>query len=122
MPRFIVNGSWVELGAMLQPPQIVELLEGAVLPSLDMLRAWEEEGRVSGGVFVGEREATFVLDADSAESASLMLSELPFWGMMKWNVRPIHSFGVAAERERAGMARFQEAGGSTIWRGRRSRR
>ena len=122
MPRFIVNASWIELGAMLQPPQIVELLEGAVLPSLDMLQAWEEEGRVSGGVFVGEREATFVLDADSAESASMMLSELPFWGMMSWNVRPIHSFGVAVEREQAGMARLQEADGGMGWRGRLGRR
>jgi hypothetical protein len=107
MAQFLVNGTWVELGALLSPAQVVEILEGPVIPSLQMFVQWEQEGRIHGGVFVGERETTFVLDASSAEEAGQLLSTLPFWGMMKWHVRPLQSFRSCVERETAGLERFR---------------
>src|SRR5437870_3967617 len=99
--KYLVNGAWVELGALLTPEQVVGLLEQAVIPSLEMFAQWEEQGKIQGGVFAGERETTFILEAASSEEVGRLLTSLPFWAMMKWNVRPLQSMRSAADRERA---------------------
>lgn len=111
--QFLVDGAWIELGAMLAPEQVAALLEQYVIPSLEMFVRWEEEGRIKGGVFAGERETTFVLEAASSEEVGQLLTSLPFWGMMKWHVRPLQSMRSCVERERAGLERLRAmAGGS----------
>src|SRR5258707_1100500 len=81
---YLVSGTWVEVGALATPEQVGQFLEQAVIPSLEMFARWEEEGRIAGGVFAGERETAFVLNAGSAEEVGQLLTSLPFWGMMKW--------------------------------------
>src|SRR5690349_1048599 len=102
---FLVNGSWVELGALLTPDQIVSLLEQTVILSLEMFARWEEEGKITGGVFPGERETTFVMQAATAEEVGELLASLPFWGMMKWHVRPLQSMRSTIAREQGTLQR-----------------
>jgi hypothetical protein len=102
-----VSGTWVELGAMLTPEQVAHLLEQAVLPSLETLAQWEEQGKIHGGVFAGERETAFVLNAASSEEVGQLLTSLPFWALMKWHVRPLQSMRSAIERERASLERLK---------------
>lgn len=104
---YLVNGSWTELGALLTPDQVRALLEETVLPSLEMLVRWGEEGRLHGGVFAGERETAFILVAHSAEEVGQLLTSLPFWGMMKWHVRPLQSMRSALAREQASLERLR---------------
>ncbi len=107
---YLVNGAWVELGAQLHPEQVRSLLESAVLPSLEMLKGWEQEGKIQGGILAGERETTFILHAGSAEEVGELLPSLPFWGMMKWDVRPLQSFASTVTREQALMTRIGSQG------------
>jgi hypothetical protein len=90
----------VEVGALATPEQVVQFLEQAVIPSLEIFAQWEAEGKIAGGVFAGERETAFVLNAGSAEEVGQLLTSLPFWGMMKWQVRPLQSMRSTVERER----------------------
>lgn len=98
---YLVTGEFVEVGAMLPPEQLAGIIEQAALPSLEMLAQWEEEGKGKGGVFAGERTGVFVLEAASSEEVGQLLASLPFWGLLKWHVRPLQSFRSALERDRA---------------------
>jgi hypothetical protein len=98
--KFLVTGAWVELGALLSPEQVISLLEQNVLPSLEMFSQWEEQGKIAGGVFAGEREVACVLEAASSEEVGQLLGSLPFWAMMKWHVRPLQSMRSTVDRER----------------------
>jgi muconolactone delta-isomerase len=105
--KFLVTGVWVELGAAMGPEQLLPVLEQAVIPSLEMLRSWEEQRKLVGGVIAGERETAFVLDAASSDEVGQLLTSLPFWGMMKWSVRPLQSMQAAVGRERALLERVK---------------
>jgi hypothetical protein len=113
MMQYLVTGTWTELGALLRPEQVAELLEQAVIPSLELFVQWEAQGKVRGGVFAGERETAFVLEAGSSEEVGTLLTSLPFWGMMKWHVRPLQSMRSTVERERASLERLKAQTGRT---------
>ena len=104
--QFLVTGEWVEVGALLPPAQMVPIMDGLVLPSLEMFVQWEREGRIRGGILAGQRAGTFVLEAASAEAGDL-LSSLPFWGLVEWEVTALQSFASAAARDRAGTERMR---------------
>jgi hypothetical protein len=108
---FLVSGTWVELGALLTPEQVIPLLEQAVIPSLQKFVQWEEQGKIRGGVFPGERETAFILEAASSEEVGQLLTSLPFWPMMKWHVRPLQSMRSTVERESALLAQLKSQGG-----------
>jgi hypothetical protein len=97
---FLVSGEWVEPGALLPAEQLPPILEQVVLPSLEMLAGWEEQGKVHGGVFAGERAGAWVVEAASGEEIGQLLTSLPFWGLVKWQVRPLQSARSTAERDR----------------------
>ncbi len=99
---FLVKGEWVEVGALLPPEGLVGYVEQVVVPSVEMLAQWEQEGRIrTGGVFPGERPGAWVMEADSAEEVGQLLGSLPFWGQMKWDVRAMQSLSSTVERERS---------------------
>ena len=64
---YLVTGEWVEVGALLPPEQLVPILDEAILPSLEKLAQWEEEGKIHGGIFTGERAGAWVMEAGSSE-------------------------------------------------------
>lgn len=105
--QFLVTGEWVEVGALLPPAQMVPIMDGLVLPSLEMFAQWEREGRIRGGILAGQRAGTFVLEAASAEEAGDLLSSLPFWGLVKWEVTVLQSFASAVARDRAATERMR---------------
>ena len=61
------------------------IIDQTVGPSLEILTQWEEEGKIRGGIFPGERAGAWVFEADSSEELDGMLTPLPFWGQMKWH-------------------------------------
>lgn len=82
------------------PEEAAHLLKNLVLPSFDILLGWEKENRAVGGLPVGGRAFTLIIEADSNESLDAMLQELPLWGMLQWEVTPL-----AGMAERAADAR-----------------
>jgi hypothetical protein len=57
-----------------------QLLENVVIPSLDQLAKWEKEGKVTGGLPVGQRALVFIMEASSNAEPDQMLRSLPIWG------------------------------------------
>lgn len=71
---------------------MAQLLENVVLPSLDQLAKWEKEGKITGGLPVGQRAFVFIIEAASNEEVDQLLRSLPIWGGMEWKVIPLQSF------------------------------
>jgi hypothetical protein len=92
------------------PEEALQRLENVVLPSLDALKRLEAEKRIlAGGIKVGQRAFVFVAEAESNEKLDRMLREIPFWGILKWEVTPLESFETRAEEERMMIARLKKA-------------
>jgi len=101
--RYLVVGEFVDPGPLLPLQQLVQLLEQAVLPSLEALAKLEDEKKVlGGGVLAGARGGAFILDVASHDEANRILQNLPFWGVLKWTLTPLQGFRerVADERPR----------------------
>jgi len=103
--RFFVTGDYIETGALLSPEQLAPLAQHAILPSLQMLAKWEQDGKIRGGVLAGERAGVFVVEAASHEELGALLASLPFWGLIKWHVTPLQSWASTIERDSAAMLR-----------------
>jgi hypothetical protein len=95
---FLVTGENIDAGYLLPPEQTLSAFEQTVVPSFQMLAQWEQEGRLKGGVFPGERAGGFVIEANSLEELDGMMNHLPFFGLVKWNARPLMSMQSIAER------------------------
>ncbi|MGB7291173.1 MAG: muconolactone Delta-isomerase family protein [Thermodesulfobacteriota bacterium] len=88
--KYLVKGSSGSVS--LSSEDMAQLLENVVIPSLDQLAKWEKEGKVTGGLPVGQRAFVFIVEASSNEELDQMLRSLPIWGGMKWKVIPLQSF------------------------------
>jgi muconolactone delta-isomerase len=108
---YLVKGEYVDPGALLPPAQTADLIERSVNPSLDALAKMAKKKQIFGGLPVGERAVVFVLDAASHEDVDAMLSGLPFWGLLKWQVTPLDSFSHRLGQHPALVARLKAAAG-----------
>ena len=99
---YLVTMEYVDPGPMLPLPQVLELLENAVLPSLDMLTKYEDEEIVlAGGLPVAGRAAVAVMQAPSHEKLGEWLDALPFGGIVKTEVTPLTTFESRLESDAA---------------------
>ena len=98
---YLVIGEFIDPGPMMTPQQVVQMGENVVNPGLDVLTKWEADKRIMGGMYVGDRKAAFILQAESNDEVDRMIQGLPFWGIMKWSVSPLQSFAARAEENKA---------------------
>jgi len=88
--KYLVKGSAGPVS--LSSGNMAQLLENVVLPSLDQLAKWEKEGKITGGLPVGQRAFVFIVEASSNEEVDQLLRSLPIWGGMEGKVIPLQSF------------------------------
>src|SRR5713101_2402306 len=106
--QYLVTGEYVEPGPLFAPEPLVSFVEQQVIPSLEMIAKWERDGKVKGGgVFAGQRMGCFVLEVASHEELGQLLASLPFWGTMKWDVKPLQSWSSTAQREKGLVAQIK---------------
>jgi len=79
-----------------------------IIPGLEKLDQWEQEGRVHGGGYTAARGGAFIIDADSSEEVDQLVTSLPHWGLTKVDVKPLISTSSILERSRALRQRLQE--------------
>jgi hypothetical protein len=103
--KFLVIGHYIDPGPMLPPDQLGPLAQHVILPSLEMLADWEKDGKITGGIFAGQRAGAFVIDSPSHEALGDLLASLPFWGVVKWDVTPLQSVRSAVKRDRVAFKR-----------------
>jgi hypothetical protein len=107
--RFLVTGEYVETGALLSPDHLGPLAQNVILPSLQMLAKWEQDGKIKGGVLAGQRAGAFIVETSSHEEVGQLLASLPFWGIIKWDVTPLQSWASTVDRDRAAFQRAAAA-------------
>lgn len=100
--KYFVMAKAIDVNPTAPPGDVARMIEQRIIPSLEMLAKWEEEGKITGGGFAGRRAAAFILEAASHEEVARLLASLPFWSIIKWKVIPLQSI-----RAQADMARQQ---------------
>ena len=105
--RFLVTLDGSDLAGM-PPERLVQVLDQMVVPGVEKLDQWEQEGRIHGGGYTAGRGGVFMIDADSSEEVDQLVTSLPHWGMVKVVVLPLISTSSLVERARAVRQRVQE--------------
>lgn len=87
--KYLVVANDIEVSPTASDVEVIRLLEQKVIPSLEKLVKWEEEGIIVGGSFAGRRAGAFILEASSHEEVSKLLTALPFWSIVDWDIIPV---------------------------------
>ncbi len=106
--RFLVTieGSDVVVG--MPPERLGQLMHQMVVPGIEKLAQWEQEGKIHGGGYAAARGNVFVIEADSVEEVEQLVTSLPHWGLVNVDVKPLISHSTMLERARAMEQRLQE--------------
>lgn len=73
--------------------EIAKFRANTLHPLLVSLARLSETKRISGGV--ADQQAIFIVNAESRDEVFKMLSQLPRWGLFKWEVILLKSFQTA---------------------------
>jgi hypothetical protein len=90
--KFLLIGKDIGFTTPIAPGQLAGLLEGVYIPSFKMLEKWESEKKAVGGFLAAQRGGAIIIEASSPEELSSMMTSLPFWGMLNWEVMPLQTF------------------------------
>lgn len=83
------------------PEEALHVLENIVLPSFEALIKLEKKKKIlAGGLPVGDRSFTFIMEAASNEELDRLLRGIPIWGSLEWDVVALQSFEGRASQER----------------------
>jgi hypothetical protein len=102
--KFLVIGKAIEYGGPVDPAQFVMFAENLILPSIEMVKDWEEKKMIVGGLFAGQRAGVMVVEAASGEELSAWMQRLPFWAQNTWEVIPLQSFASGVEDVKRNIA------------------
>jgi hypothetical protein len=111
---FLITAENIDPGYLLPPEQGFQIIEQAVIPSFQILEGWVAEGRAKGGTFPGERGGAVVVEASSFEELDSMMNQLPFFGLVKWQIKalmPFHASVQQLPQYIAGARQMMQAGG-----------
>lgn len=106
--RFLVTIDGSDLGVGMPPERLAQVINQMVVPSIEKLAQWEQEGRIHGGGYTAARAGAFMIDADSSDEVDQLVTSLPYWGLVKVDVKPLISTSSLLERARAQGQRLQE--------------
>ena len=106
--RFLVTIDGSDVGVGMPPERLAQVMDQMVIPGIEKLAQWEQEGRIHGGGYTAARGGVFMVDADSSEEVDQLVTSLPHWGLVKIDVKPLISTSTMLERARAIGQRTQE--------------
>jgi muconolactone delta-isomerase len=106
--RFLVTIEATDVEVGRTPERLAQIVNQVIVPSLEQLDQWEQEGRIHGGGYTAARGGVFMIDADSSEEVDQLVTSLPYWGLVKVDVKPLIPSSAVVERARALGQRLQE--------------
>jgi hypothetical protein len=106
--RFLVTLDGSDIGVGMPPERLGQVVEQMVVPSIEQLTQWEQEGRIYGGGYTAARGGAFIVEADSSEEVDQLVTSLPHWGLVKVEAKPLISTGAMLERAEAVSQRLHE--------------
>lgn len=100
MSLYLVTGEYLDPGPLMPPQQAVPMIKQVVLPSLEEIAKLIDQKKIlAGGIHVGAKKGTFIVEAASNAEVDKLLIGLPFWPLLKWTVEPLLSFRERAAEE-----------------------
>src|ERR687893_741879 len=106
--RFLVTIDATDVGVETPPERLAQVLDQMIVPSIEKLAQWEQEGRIHGGGLTGAGGDTFLVDAASSEEVDQLVTSLPHWSLVKVDVKPLIPHSALLERVRALRQMAQE--------------
>ena len=75
------------------PQDGVFLIERYILPSLEICRKWQAEGKLlAGGPVSASIQLAFVLEVGFVQELDALVESLPLWPLMETRVTPLTTF------------------------------
>ena len=75
------------------PQDGIFLIERYILPSLELCRKWQADGKLlAGGPVSGSIQLAIVLEVDSVQELDELIEGLPLWPLMDTSVIPLTTF------------------------------
>src|SRR2546426_5322646 len=94
-----------------QPPMSREHWLGMVASTWQVIKQLEDNGKVlAGGAMIGQRAGCVIVDVDSNEELSDLLTRLPVAGYMNWEVVPLIPADTALESAKWALQQLSLAG------------
>jgi hypothetical protein len=106
--KFLIIGRGIDYGGPIDTANFVMVSENIILPSIEMLKDWEDKNKVAGGLFAAQRAGVILVEAPSAEELSVLLQSLPFWAQNSWEVIPLQSFASGVEDVKRQIAKVKK--------------
>jgi muconolactone delta-isomerase len=106
--RFLVTIDGSDVGVGMPPERLAQVMEQMVIPGVEKLVQWEQEGRIHGGGYTAARGGVFIIEADSSDEVDQLVTTLPHWGVVKVDVKPLISHSALLERARSMGQRLKE--------------
>ena len=106
--RFLVTIDGSDVGVGMPPERIAQVRQQMVIPGVEKLAQWEQEGKIHGGGYTAARGAVFIIEADSIEEVDQLVTSLPHWGLVKVDVKPLIPMSSMLERILTMRQRLQE--------------
>jgi len=102
--KFLVMGKAIEYGGPMNPQDFIMVAENVFLPSIQMIKQWEDNKKIVGGLPVGQRAGVMIIESASAEELAEKMQSLPFWALNNWEVIPLQSFESGVENVKRQIA------------------
>jgi muconolactone delta-isomerase len=106
--RFLVTIDGSDVGVGMPPERLAQVQDQMIIPGVEKLAQWEQEGTIHGGGYTAARGAVFIMDADSSEEVDQLITSLPHWQLVKVDVKPLISASSMLERVQTMRQRLQE--------------
>jgi hypothetical protein len=92
---FLVRGDFLDPGSSVPPDQAIAMVEQLVVPSFQIMA---QQDNIKGGIFAGERAGAFIVEAASPEELDGMMNRLPFFGVVKWDIKVLVPIATMAQQ------------------------
>jgi len=110
--RYLVTVDHADTAAPLSSQQTLQLIEQAVIPTLDACAQLESEHKMlAGGVMARTGSAILIVEAASNEELNRLVQRLPAWGALNVSVTPLQSFAERADQDRQALERRNASSG-----------
>ena len=105
MPQYMVTMNLTRADPLLNIGQLTDIVRGAILPSLERLKALQSKGKVlAGGHPVGQRYVVLFMEAESEDELHEMLGGLPLSELGETTVTELKSIEELQHPQRAQRA------------------
>ncbi len=69
-----------------------------------MIKQWEDNKKIVGGLPAGQRAGVKIIESASAEYLADKMQSLPFWALNTWEIIPLQSFESGVENVKRHIA------------------